>query len=64
LSPKGIGRPCWTRARPTESELREISDDINDDEVVDLIALATPTPHGWPRRFRSEEWQEARDSGA
>jgi hypothetical protein len=41
---------------PTESELRDMIDDLNDDEVVDLIALA------WVGRgdFSRAEWPEAR----
>jgi hypothetical protein len=41
---------------PTESELREMIDDLNDDEIVDLIALA------WVGRgdFSRAEWHDAR----
>ena len=41
---------------PTAAELREAIDDLNDDEVVDLIALA------WVGRgdYEREEWQDAR----
>jgi Protein of unknown function (DUF3775) len=41
---------------PTAAELREAIDDLNDDEVVDLIALA------WVGRgdFAREEWEDAR----
>lgn len=41
---------------PTAAELREVIDDLNDDEVVDLIALA------WVGRgdYSREEWVEAR----
>lgn len=41
---------------PTEAELRELIDDLNDDEIVDLIALA------WVGRgdFGRAEWPEAR----
>ncbi|HXZ02658.1 MAG TPA: DUF3775 domain-containing protein [Stellaceae bacterium] len=41
---------------PTFAELRAAIDDLNDDEVIDLIALA------WLGRgdFAKEEWEEAR----
>jgi Protein of unknown function (DUF3775) len=41
---------------PTAAELRGTIDDLNDDEVVDLIALA------WVGRgdFNREEWKQAR----
>jgi hypothetical protein len=41
---------------PAEAELREAIDDLNDDEVIDLIALA------WVGRgdFNRGEWEEAR----
>jgi len=41
---------------PTGAELREAIDDLNDDEVVDLIALT------WVGRgdFEREEWEAAR----
>ena len=41
---------------PTAAELRETIDDLNEDEIVDLIALA------WVGRgdFSREEWGEAR----
>lgn len=41
---------------PTTAELREAIDDLNDDEVVDLIALA------WVGRgdYSRKEWAEAR----
>jgi hypothetical protein len=42
---------------PTEAELREMIDDLNEDELIDLIALT------WVGRgdFGRAEWQEARD---
>jgi len=42
---------------PTAAELRSAIDDLNEDEVLDLIALA------WVGRgdFGREEWQEARE---
>ena len=41
---------------PTAAELRQAIDDLNDDEVIDLIALA------WVGRgdYRREEWEDAR----
>jgi len=41
---------------PSAAELREVIDDLNDDEVVDLIALA------WVGRgdYSRDEWREAR----
>ncbi len=41
---------------PAADELREAIDDLNDDEVIDLIALA------WVGRgdFGREDWEEAR----
>lgn len=41
---------------PTLTELRAAIDDLNDDEIIDVIALA------WMGRgdFGKEEWQEAR----
>ena len=41
---------------PTAAELRTVIDDLNDDEVVDLIALA------WVGRgdYSREEWRDAR----
>jgi uncharacterized protein DUF3775 len=41
---------------PATAELREVIDDLNDDEVIDLIALA------WVGRgdFSREDWEEAR----
>ena len=41
---------------PATAELREAIDDLNDDEVVDLIALA------WVGRgdFGADDWEEAR----
>ncbi len=41
---------------PTEAELRELIDDLNEDELVDLIALV------WVGRddFGRDEWAEAR----
>jgi len=42
---------------PTAAELQEAIDDLNEDEVVDLIAMV------WVGRgdFRKEEWEEARN---
>jgi hypothetical protein len=42
---------------PTEAELREMIDDLNEDELIDLIALV------WVGRgdFARPEWREARD---
>ena len=41
---------------PSAAELREVIDDLNDDEVVDLIALA------WVGRgdYSRDDWEEAR----
>ncbi|MGE0417631.1 MAG: DUF3775 domain-containing protein [Acetobacteraceae bacterium] len=41
---------------PTEAELRELIDDLNEDEAIDLIALA------WVGRgdFTRNEWEDAR----
>lgn len=41
---------------PATAELREVIDDLNDDEIIDLIALA------WVGRgdFSREDWEEAR----
>ncbi len=41
---------------PTAAELREAIDDLNDDEVIDFIAMA------WVGRgdYRREEWEDAR----
>ena len=51
-SRNGAGR----RRRPDEAELREMIDDLNEDERIDLIALV------WVGRgdFDRAEWQEAR----
>ncbi len=44
------------RDDPTEAELREAIDDLNDEEIVELIALT------WVGRgdFGPEEWEEAK----